>query len=200
MYLCGELHMGNKAGLPQKIYLTEYGGNYQKYIDAVYEMFEEDFIKHTAKFGSHRLKMKYHPEFQDRAYTFYHMTHKGGIENERLPDLRRCECMPWARPTIEQVSTWSLKFWRQSRRKSDNRVCICLEKDDEDIDVDYFVILEVRSTYVLLWTAFVSEWENQTRKKLKEYKEWKTSAGENINTPDELISTIQQEIKSKERH
>lgn len=45
--------------------------------------------------------MKVHPEFQDRAYTFYHMTHKGSVENERIPDFRRCERMPWARPTVE---------------------------------------------------------------------------------------------------
>lgn len=45
--------------------------------------------------------MKVHPEFQDRAYTFYHMTHKGNVENERVPDLRRCERMPWAKPTVE---------------------------------------------------------------------------------------------------
>ena len=170
---------------------------YKRYVDAVYEVFERDFIRHRAMFGSHGLRMKYHPEFQGRAYTFYHMTHKGEVESERLPDLRRCECMPWARPSVENVESWGLKFWRQSRQRSDNRVCICLERNDGVVDVDYFVILEVRSDYVLLWTAFVSEWEHQTKKKLREYEEWKLSAGQCIVTPDDLICSIQREIKAR---
>lgn len=117
--------------LPEKICLEDYGGNYKAYIDAVYEVFERDFIKHRSSFGSHQLRLKYRPEFQDRAYTFYHMTHKGEIESEREPDLRRCECMPWAQPTIEKASEWNLKFWRQSRQRSKNRVCIALETEYE---------------------------------------------------------------------
>ena len=57
--------------------------------------------------------------------------------------------------------------------------------------------MEVRSDYVLLWTAFVSEWEHQTKKKLREYEEWKLSAGQCIVTPDDLICSIQREIKAR---
>lgn len=180
--------------LPRKICLEEYGGDYHRYIDAVYALFEADFIRHKTTFGSHRLNLKFNPLFQGRAYTFYHMTHKGEIETEREPDFRRCECMSWARPTIENVEEWQLKFWRQSRKNSNNRVCICLENEN---DVDYFVILEVRSTYVLLWTAFVAERSHETTKKMREYKEWKSTEGKDINTPDEMIDFIQKEIKAR---
>lgn len=183
--------MIDRNSLPEKICLEDYGGNYKAYIDAVYEIFEWDFIIRKAVFGSHELKMKYHPAFQNRAYTFYHMTHKGDIETDREPDLRRCECMPWARPTIENAEVWRLKFWRQTRQRSKNRVCIALETEEET----YFVILEVRETYVLLWTAFLSEYRHQTQKKLKEFEEWKRGEGININTPDDLIAMIQESIK-----
>lgn len=196
MYLFGRMDMVNIIKLPLKIYLDSYGGNYNSYIDAVYDVFEADFIKHKTCFGAYTLALKFNPLFQKRAYTFYHMTHKGEIETERIPDLRRCECMPWASPTIENVETWNLKFWRQTRQYSKNRVCICLENKD---DVDYFVILEVRSNYVLLWTAFVGEQKHETRKKLKEYEAWKKEWGTAINSPDQLINSIQNEIKSKER-
>lgn len=83
--------------VPDKLFLSDYGGNYSTYIDAVYSVFEKDFIRRKAYFGSWPLQMKVHPEFQDRAYTFYHMTHKGNVENERVPDFRRCERMPWAK-------------------------------------------------------------------------------------------------------
>ncbi len=178
--------------LPKIICLEDYGGNYRAYIDAVYEVFERDFIRHKTTFGSHKLSLKYNPIFQDRAYTFYHMTHKGEIELDREPDLRRCERMPWARPSIENVSSWNLKFWRQSRQRSNNRVCIALETCSDT----YFIILEVRKTFVLLWTAFLSEYRHQTHKKLKEYEEWKKGEGINVHTPDELIAEIQKSIKT----
>lgn len=50
--------------LPEKICLEDYGGNYRAYIDAVYAVFERDFIRHKSTFGTHRLSLKYHPEFQ----------------------------------------------------------------------------------------------------------------------------------------
>ena len=183
--------------LPKIIELNEFGGNYRLYIDAVYEVFFEDFINHEAFFGSKKLLLKSNPRFQNRAYTFYHMKHKGENEDERTPDLRRCERIGWAKPCIENVDLWSLKFWRQSRKRSENRVCILLDVED---DHDYFVVLEVRETYVLLWTAFVSIHPHETRKKLKEYTIWKAGMGANINTPDQLIGQIQAEIESKRRH
>ncbi len=182
--------------LPQIIELNEFGGNYTSYIDAVYEIFHQDFIENKAHFGSHELNMKFNPMFQERAYTFYHMTHEGKDEAERLPDLRRCERIGWAKPCVENVEAWNLKFWRQSRRYSENRVCILLDVSD---DYDYFVVLEVRETYVLLWTAFISTHSHQTRNKLKEYDAWKNGEGAGINTPDELIAVIQADIKSKRR-
>lgn len=172
------------------ITLEEYGGEYHSYIDAVYEIFERDFIKHQARFGCHQLKLKYHPAFQDRAYTFYHMTHKGDVESERLPDLRRCERMPWARTTVEDAATMNLKFWEQERNGK-SRVCIWLDVSNGD---NYFVILDVRKTFVLLWTAFFSEYKNQTEKKEKEYNNWLNSKGGVQLTPDQLIAEIQSRI------
>ncbi len=45
--------------------------------------------------------MKKHPLVDGKEYTFYHITHKGNIENDRTPELRRCERIGWARPVIE---------------------------------------------------------------------------------------------------
>lgn len=188
--------MDDKIALPRRVCLQDYGGDYHRYIDAIYEIFENDFIRKKTCLGSHELRLKFHPIFQERAYTFYHMTHKGEKEDERIPDLQRCECMPWAKPTIEHVTHWKLKFWRQNRRRSKDRMCICFENPDDDI-AGYFVIVEVRADYVLLWTAFVSEYNHEMRKKLQEYAQWKKNMSVNDMTPDRLIAEIQQEIKAR---
>ncbi len=171
--------------LPNLICLEDYKGDYHAFINAVYAKFERDFIRHGAKFGHYSIKLKFHPLFQERAYTFYHMTHKGEIETEREPDLRRCERIPWARPTIENVETYGLRFWEQERNGK-HRICIWLNVDNGD---NYFVILEVRKSFVLLWTAFYAEYSHQLRKKEKEYKLWKDH---NIKsyTPEELVKDI----------
>ncbi len=183
-----------KFSLPSKILLSEYEGNYAKYIDAVYAIFERDFIKHKAKFGTCNVNLKFNPLFQSRAYTFYHMTHKGEVEDERIPDLRRCECMSWARPVIENTETWNLKFWRQER-KGKQRICILIENPE---DVDYFVVLDIRSSFILLWTAFVAEYKHETKKKLKEYYNWSQEKGEKFFTPDSLVKEIMQELQNKQ--
>lgn len=172
--------------LPAKLFLNDFQGDYKIYIDAVFAVFERDFIKRKACFGSYPLGVKYHPCFQDRAYTFYHMTHKGEVESERIPDLRRCECMPWAHPTVEQTVNYKLRFWEQERCNRP-RVCIWLEVED---DCDYFVILDVRKTFVLLWTAFVADHSHEVRKKQKEYEAWCKAVGYRNYTPDELIREI----------
>lgn len=172
--------------LPPLILLTDFGGDYHSYIDAVYDCFHRDFITHKAQFGSHLLRLKFNPLFQDRAYTFYHMTHSGEDENERTPDLRRCERMPWARFSIEQTEVLGLKFWEQERHGK-HRVCIWLEVDAND---NYFVILDVRDKYVLLWTAFWTDDAYYCRKKEREYQMWKQSITDTLS-PDGLIADIQ---------
>ncbi|MBP1629304.1 MAG: hypothetical protein H6Q15_197 [Bacteroidetes bacterium] len=187
--------MENNRDLPQKISLEDYGGDYHRYIDAIYEVFKNDFIIHKTTFGSCQLNLKFNPIFKDRAYTFYHMTHKGEIENEREPDLRRCECIPWARPAIEKTEEWELKIWEQERGGK-HRICIWLDNCD---DIDYFVILDVRSNYILLWTAFVSEYNHDTRKKEKEYNQWLKENNNKRYSPNELVAKIRDSIIKEQR-
>ncbi len=162
----------NTEGLPDLLLLEDFGGDYGSYIAAVYEVFKRDFVLKKTEFRGEELRLKWHPMYQNKAYTFYHMTHEGEDEQNRLPDLRRCERMSWAKPTIENCDTWNLKIWPQVRTGKGgtrNRLCIWLELVDEP---DYIVIIDVREGYKLLWTAFVPQYPNQKRKKQKEYKAW----------------------------
>lgn len=159
--------MSNNIVLPALISLAQYGGDYGSFIDEVYKIFEKDFVFSKPTFRGKRLGLKRHPEYQGRAYTFYHMTHSGKKEDERTPDLRRCERIGWAKPSINNCDNWTLKIWPQVRN-GHNRICIWLERPDEP---DYMVILDDRQEYILPWTAFVIERPHEKRKKEKEYLE-----------------------------
>ena len=158
--------------LPSIIELNDCEGNWNKFINAVYEIFEQDFVKSKPFFRGKKLSLKIHPVYQERAYTFYHMTHKGEDEQNREPDLRRCERIPWAKPIIENCDTWKLKVWEQNR-KGKNRICIWFESED---NFDYIIILDARKDYILPWTAYVMEHKHEKRKKQKEWEEYAKKA------------------------
>lgn len=162
----------NTVELPDLILLEDFGGDYTRYVDAVYSIFKKDFVNNKTKFRGEELRLKWHPVYQEKAYTFYHLTHEGEDEQNRTPDLRRCERMPWARPTIEKCDDWNLKIWtqiRQGKGGTKDRLCIWLELLDEP---DYIIIIDVRENYRLLWTAFVLEYPHEKRKRQKEYENW----------------------------
>ena len=182
-----------RQNLPELISLNDFNGNFKLYIDAVYAVFERDLIKNRPNFGSYKLSLKNNPLFQQRSYSFYHLTHKGETETERTPDLRRCERIAWVKPTIENTEKWNLKFWEQSRNGK-SRICIQLSVED---DVDYFVILDVRVNCVIIWTAFVAEYAHEKRKKEKEYRNWLKENNGNIHTPDALVSKIISKLKKQ---
>jgi len=156
------------SDLPELIELEDYNGDWDSYIDAVYELFKRDYVDNSPHFRGTRLGIKRHPEIDNREYTFYHMTHTGNDEDNRKPDLRRCERIPWGKPTIENCDDWDLKVWEQ-KRNGEQRICIWLEMED---GLDYVIILNKRRGYLLPWTAFVMKHKHQKKKKLKEYKKW----------------------------
>lgn len=177
--------------LPSKIFLADFKGAYERYIEELYKVFKRDFMDRPPFFGKHQLRLKKHPLVQGRAYTFYHMTHCGSDEKNRIPDMRRCECLPWGKPTIEKVTEYSLRFWPQTRRGK-NRICIWLETDTDE---HYFFILDVRKNYILPWTAFVAEHDHQIEKKRKEYQGWLADQHGQVYTPDTLVNKIVQSVK-----
>lgn len=96
------------------------------------------------------------------------------------------------KPIGKKRSVFDLKFWEQERNGK-SRVCIWMEVDNGD---NYFVILDVRKTFVLIWTAFFADYPHQAKKKQKEYEVWLASKGGIMMTPDELIADIQSRLSS----
>ena len=90
------------------------------------------------------------------------MISKGpGRETERGIDLLRCERIAWPRKIIDLVNLKDDKVvsWC-NKRKEKRRQLLALS------DFGYLVVLEMRSTYFLLWTAYcINEGYERTKKK-----------------------------------
>ncbi|MFH0990999.1 MAG: hypothetical protein V1799_13390 [bacterium] len=155
--------------LPELIRLDEYGGDGAAFIEAVYQVFRNDFVLSKPSFRRRNIGLKRLPIVDGKICTFYHITHEGEDEQNRTPDIRRCERIRWLKSVIERCDEWGLKVWEQIR-KSEARICIWLERDEEP---DYVVILADRKTYVLLWTTFVLTRDHEKNKKQKEYDAYK---------------------------
>lgn len=100
-------------------------------------------------------------------------------------DVRKCSKLVSLGCLNCRITTLDLSF----NRKLSNVVCDSNWLEVED-DCDYFVILDVRKTFVLLWTAFVADHSHEVRKKQKEYEAWCKAVGYRNYTPDELIREI----------
>lgn len=149
--------------LPPKILLEEYKGDFPIYFEKVYEIFKKDFVDTKPNYRGKHLGLKKYPLVEGKEYTFYHMTHKGNIEKERLPDLRRLERIPFARPIIDFSTDSALKVW-ENKRNNDKRILIF-----HDVE-NYLVVLADRKEYILPWTTYFIEFKNRKEKLLKEYE------------------------------
>lgn len=151
--------------LPPLVLFGDYSGNWDAYLDAIYDWFKQDFIDSKPVFQGRRLGLKRHPLTHGKEATFWHMIQEGGVEEDRTPDFRRCERIRWPRPIIENHHDSAIKIWRNQRR-NEERVCLWFVRED------YLVILADRGDYILPWTAYLVEQPHRQRKLQKEYEEY----------------------------
>lgn len=148
--------------LPNIIPLEDYDGDISTYLEVIYQVFKKDFIDSKFNFEGIRVALKKYPTVEGKEYTFYHFTHDGDIENERIPNLRRLERIPFPKPMIIGSNHPYLKVWRNTRGRK-KRILIFHEEES------YLVVLEDRGDFVLPWTAYLVEYNRQVIKLLDEY-------------------------------
>ena len=151
--------------LPGLLRLSDFGGDWSRYQEALYAEFCRDFLGSSLWFGPQSVRLKRLPILDGKEATFWHFISEGKVEHERLPDLRRCERIRWPRAIIERPDDPALKVWRNERH-GDRRVCLWLEAED------YLVVLADRGSFVLPWTAYMVEESHRKRKLQKEFEEY----------------------------
>jgi hypothetical protein len=157
--------MCNIEWLPELVLLEDYYGDWNFYLNALYNYFCQDFVRSKPIFMGVRLGLKRHPVLQGKEATFWHMISEGRVEEERIPDFRRCERIRWPRPIIEYSPNDNIKIW-ENRRGSETRILLWLE------EYDYLVILAKRKNFILPWTAYHIEYKSQRQKYQKEYEKY----------------------------
>ncbi len=148
--------------------LIPFDGDWSSYEDKIYEAFLESFVRPEICFKGTRVSARFKPPTKGKAYCFWHLIstapdQRNRNEEDRIPDIRRCERIRWVAWAIEQASKGAPGFcWWENRRKNERRVVIWTEEND------YAVILAVRSDYYLLLTAYFGIKPHQRRTFQKE--------------------------------
>ncbi|MDD2832368.1 MAG: hypothetical protein PHH95_09535 [Bacteroidales bacterium] len=151
---------------PDLEYFEDYNGNFQNYFQAVYKIFESDFIKKQPNYEGLIVKVRKYPLVDGIHKTFYHITHQGEDENNRTPDFRRMERMRFPKFVIDNNEHQDILIWKNTRGR-DERIVLFNEEEN------YIVVLAERSDSFLFITAYCIETEHRKRKLMKEYETYK---------------------------
>lgn len=160
--------------------LLLFGGDWEKYLDNVYEAFLETFVRSDIQFQGCRVTAPYRPESKGRHFSFWHVISEAPHptnrnEEDRLPDLRRCERIRWIAWAIRQTNADDSEVaWWENTRGRDTHVVIWAK------EWDFAVILGKRRDYYVLKTAYCSLKSGRRqafeREKQKFWKNKKTEA------------------------
>ena len=137
--------------------------DWNHYFNAIYGIFEKDFVINKPVYNGIRLGLKKHPEYDGKSATFWHLISEGSIEEERLLCTYRCERITYPKPIIDNSNDECLKIWTEPRG-GEKRIHIWYE------DENYLVVLADRGDYILPWTAFYIK---EKHRKMKYNRRWK---------------------------
>lgn len=142
-------------------------GNWSGYVEEVFAIFARDFITTKAYFRGKEIRLRWNPTYNAKPYAFWHLVQEGQVEDDRTPDIRRCERIAWIRAIIDHADDDRVKVWENERtgaRGRERSVLLWLEEQD------FLVVLGERNDYYLLVTAYQTNRDHTRRKLRKEYE------------------------------
>jgi len=155
--------------LPPLVRLEDHGGDWKRYINEVFAVFYRDFIQSQPQLDGRWVRCRRDPMFDGKEAGFWHCMSEGGDEANRMPDLRRCERIPWTRAVIEHARGSWVDHWT-NRRGSDTRHLLWFREE-------FLVVLAERMRgrdgfqYLQLITTYCTTEESRKRKLRRERDE-----------------------------
>jgi hypothetical protein len=156
--------------LPDLCRLRDFDGDWDAYEAELFAQFQEDWVRlrpfHQGKPVGHATQ----PIHEGKPEAFWHLTSRTDSDTgERLPDLRRCERLRWAKLLIvEGAGRDEVLTWRE-RRKKGVQLIFALD------DFSYVVIVALRGgDRMFLMTAYLVD---DQRKRSRLRKQYERAAG-----------------------
>jgi hypothetical protein len=151
---------------PDLIPWTGEAAKFKEYIGHIYERFLLTFIKLKPTFLGKPISVRRTPEFDGKHYGFWHIVSESvdsGREEDRIPNLRRCERIEWIGFVISNAANKDkILCWIKYHTQSERRVHLYLA------DHRFLVVLAERDSFYVLVTAFYIERDHTHTKKLRD--------------------------------
>lgn len=151
--------------LPEALRYSDFNGKWDKFLVAIYNIFENDFKHSTPDYNGYPVIHDNRIEDRKEAAFWHIISSIDSKTSQRLPDLRRCERIPWCKPVIENNSDPKISTW-ENKRKRETRLSLWLE------ELDYLIVLKQLSRVMVLVTAYCTDREHTRRKLRKERAEY----------------------------
>ncbi len=136
--------------LPPLLLLQNFGGNWEAYKQALYQIFLDTIVDKLSFLGL-PISCRYFQPIGDMHRSFWHMITEGDLDDEkRIPDLRRCERISWVPHLINHSDHSEILCWENKRKANINTV-LWLPPES------YMIILSKRRDYYLLTTCYVHD-------------------------------------------
>lgn len=146
---------------PDLLQFNAFGGDWPAYEAELHRIFMAEIASGNLQFRGVRVGCRRNPEAAGRWASFWHLVQEGRVEDERLPDLRRCERIRWVRWIIEKAPAHAeINEWQNTRGTETNTLLWYRE--------EYLVVLAQRQGYWLLRTAYCTEQDGRIDKLRRE--------------------------------
>ena len=146
---------------PELLFLNDFEGTWTDYEEGLYSVFHSDILQHDLRFRGSKVTARRTPEHKRKWACFWHLISEGRVEDDRMPDLRRCERIAWIRWIIEnEAECADIEVWTNQRGREHNTLLWYRE--------EYLIILSRRSRNLLLKTAYCTNSNHRIRKLRKE--------------------------------
>lgn len=155
--------------LPDLITLDSCGGDWNSYIDTVYEAFLDGIVRNEIKFLGLPVSCQYRPATKGKHFGFWHLISEGDQEEDRTPDIRRCERIKWISHIINYSDSEKILCW-ENKRGANKHVVLWIPEEN------FVVILAKRNGYFLLKTAYV-----HNERKIRKFEQESTNCSDPRN-------------------
>lgn len=146
---------------PDLVPFAAFGGDWPSYETELHRIFMEEIARGGIRFRDWPVNCRRIPEAGGRWASFWHLVQEGRVEDDRTPDLRRCERIRWVRWVIENAATHAeIDEWQEIRGTSVDTLLWYREA--------YLVVLAKRRDYWLLKTAYCTTQRGRIAKKCRE--------------------------------
>lgn len=146
--------------------LLPFCGNWGNYIESVYQVYTDTILNSGLAINNIPVRPRYTPESQGKEFGFWHVTSEGELEEEREPDLRRCERIRWLKWTIDNFAQYTdISHWVEKKGNNQDMV-IWIESEQ------YVVVLSERRDYWLLKTAYLATKSGKIRQLTRNRKKY----------------------------